>query len=419
MSTFALVDGNNFYASCERAFNPRLRDKAIVVLSNNDGCVVARSAEAKALGIEMGEPWHQIKDKPEIRSVIAYSSNYTLYADMSRRVFDVLSTFSPDVEPYSIDETFVMMDGIPGNLVDVGRAIRADVLKHAKIPTCVGFGPTKTIAKLANRVAKKNKYLHGVCNLMDKNERNRVFEHFPIDDVWGIGRAATEKLAFHGATTVADFLSMPATLVRQLLTVTGLRTQEELRGVSCIPFAEERATRKGLAVTRSFSTAVTDKESMSTIIASFANRAGEKLRNDKLVAGHVTIFIRTSPFRAGPTYAPHASMKIKHTSDSMTLSSLAVKALDRIWKDGYNFAKGGVMLSDIADPNSLPKDLFSAATAPKNDKIMEAIDALNNKLGRALVRPALMGMGTSVPIKAQHLSNRYTTEINEILEVAA
>lgn len=417
-STFALVDGNSFYASCERAFDPSLRDKPVVVLSNNDGCVIARTEQAKALGVGMGDPWHLIKDKPDFRTVICFSSNYALYADMSRRMFEVLSSYSPDVEPYSIDEMFLSMDGIP-DLEVTGKEIRSSVLQITKIPTCVGMGPTKTIAKLANRCAKKDGRFQGVCDLTRQDVRQEIYRTVPIADVWGIGPAAASKLAEHGVHTVQEYLALSPSLVRQLLTVVGLRTFEELRGVQCMPMMMERATRKGVAVTRSFSTAVTKPEQMSTIIAGFASRAGEKLRGEYLVASHMSVFLRTSPFRDGPTYSNQISMRIQPTADSLMLAGLASRAIERIWKDGYDIVKAGVMMGDIMDADAAPKDLFSCSDPDRSSKIMGAMDLLNAKLGRGTVRPGLSGSRNSLPTKAEFMSSRYTTDLRGIMIAAA
>lgn len=391
MTTFALVDGNSFYCSCERAFDPRLAGRPVIVLSNNDGCVIARTAEAKALGIRMGEPWHEVRKRPECREVVWFSSNYALYANLSRRVFEVLESFSPDVEPYSIDEMFVGLDGHRGDLRELGLRIRSEVLRTAKIPTCVGIGPTKTIAKLANKNAKGAAELAGVCDLRDERERADLFRRWPVEDVWGIGPAATKRLAMHGVRTVSDFLSMPLRLVRDDMSVVGGRIQEELRGHSCLPLSMVAPMRKGTAVTRSFGSPITSKDRIAEAIAAFANRAGEKLREHGLVAGHMAVFIRTSEFRPGPRYANQVSFRIEATNDSMVLVSLTTRAVDRLWRDGCAYAKGGVMMTDLTPASARRGDLFPSRDPATLGKLMAVMDGVNGRFGRGALRPAATG----------------------------
>jgi len=416
--TFALVDGNSFYCSCERAFDPRLRGKPVVVLSNNDGCVIARTAEAKAVGIGMGDPWHLIKDRPALRDVIWFSSNYALYADMSRRMFEVLNSFSPDVEPYSIDEMFMLLDGLPDRN-GIGSRIREAVLGSAKIPTCVGIGPTKTIAKLANRIAKKTPGLEGVCDLSDVDVRRDVYRTFPVADVWGVGPSSVRKLARHGVETVAQFLELPAFVVRKELSVTGARIHQELTGISCLPLSDLPSTRKGLAVTRSFGQPVATRQALTEAVAAFADRASEKLRQGDLVAGHLTVFIRTSDFKPGPRYSNLASMTIERTSDSLALVSLASRAAARLWRDGYAYAKAGVMLTDLSPRQQAPADLFPSREPSKVAKLMEAIDRVNAVHGRGALRPALVGFRDKWKPRQGNLSNRFTTDLRELMEVVA
>ena len=419
MGQVALVDGNSFYCSCERAFDPRLRDVPVVVLSNNDGCVIARTAEAKALGIGMGDPWHLIRKKPEYRHVRWFSSNYALYADMSRRMYEVLCSFSPEVEPYSIDEMFVSLDGVQGDRTVLGSIIRASVLRLAKIPTCVGIGPTKTIAKLANKHAKNTPSLAGVCDMTDPEARRELFARWPVTEIWGVGAASGAKLARHGVATAADFVEMAPALVRKEMSVTGVRMQEELRGNSCLPLSMMSPTRKGVAVTRSFGSPARDWEAVSTAVAAFASRAGEKLREGGLVAGHLSVFLRTSDFGAGRKYANQASLRIEHTSDSLALAAAATRAAGGLWREGYDYAKAGVMLGDIMRAADRPADLFPSRDPAKSSKLMQAVDAVNAKHGRGAVRPALTGKAATWMPRQGRLSSRYTTEIEGLMVAKA
>ena len=315
---FALIDGNSFYCSCERAFDPRLRGKPIVVLSNNDGCIIARTQEAKDLGLKMGEPWHIASKRAGLKSVVWMSSNYALYGDMSRRMYEVLVERAPAVEPYSIDEMFMDFAGIP-DMATLAADIRDHVRRVAKIPTCVGIGPTKTIAKLANKVAKAYRTGVGVCDFSNSDARLAAYPTIDISDVWGIGPASAAKLRKRGVNSVADFLAVPKEEIRGLMTVVGARTHAELNGISCIPFSETPATRKSLAVTRSFGRAVTDWPEMEQAIASYATRAGEKLRRHGLIASAMQVFVRTNEFNHDPKYANQSTFGIEPTMDTLML----------------------------------------------------------------------------------------------------
>ena len=301
---FGLIDGNSFYCSCERAFDPKLRGKALVVLSNNDGCVIARTQEAKALGVKMCEPWHLIKDKPGIKGMDWRSSNYELYGDMSRRMYQVLEDRFPAVEPYSIDEMFLDMRGL-NDLVGRSVAIRAEVRRVAKIPTCVGIGPTKTIAKLANAVAKDDNGGAGICDMSTPERRAKLYPDIELGEVWGMGPQSCKKLAKLGVETVADFVAMPTDEVRKNLTVTGLRTHAELRGQSCLQMAFAPPPKKMLAVTRSFGRVVTERAEMREVLATYAEIAGRRLRASGMVAAGMQVFLQTNPFTPlWPQYCP-------------------------------------------------------------------------------------------------------------------
>lgn len=385
---FALIDGNSFYCSCERAFDPSLRDKPVVVLSNNDGCVIARTHEAKALGLKMGEPWHLAAKRPEFKSIIAKSSNYVLYGDMSRRVFDVLSDAVPRVEPYSIDEMFLDYTGLPVDMVAFSAKLRDRVRRVAKIPTCVGIGPTKTIAKLANKLAKSDRSGCGVLDLSSSESRAAIYPSADISDVWGVGRASVAKLSKLGVTNLAAFVALDPDLVRDMLTVTGQRTHAELRGLSCIPFSEAPQPRKSIACTRSFGRAITDYDEMREAIATYASRAAEKMRRFGLKAGAMQVFMRTNEFNNDPKYSNSVTFEVEPTADSFALIGSATRAAQSMWRDGYRYFKAGIVLVDLYQAAELPvTDLFASRDPEKSNALMTALDAINGRFGRESVRP--------------------------------
>ncbi len=419
-ATFGLIDGNSFYCSCERAFAPKLRGRAVVVLSNNDGCAIARTAEAKAAGIRMGDPWHLARNRPEVRAarVEWFSSNYALYGDMSRRMYQVLAERVPRVEPYSIDEMFLDLD-VPGDVLALARELRAAVRRVAKMPTCIGIGPTKTIAKLANALAKDTPDLDGVCDLRDERERARWYERLPVSEVWGIGHRTTDKLAALGVDTVARFLAMPQRDARALLTVLGTRVQAELRGVSCLPLAEVAPSRKGVAVTRSFGRPVTAWAEMREAAAHHAARAGEKLRAEGLVAGRMAVFLHTNPHNGEPWHSAQHGGRIEPTADTGALIGEAVRMLRPLWRQGYRYFKVGVLLDDLRDAATEPRSLFPTRDPAKSARLMAALDAVNARFGRGTLRPLATGLARPWGTRHARLSPRYTTRADELMEAKA
>ena len=415
---FALIDGNSFYCSCERAFDPRLRGKPVVVLSNNDGCIIARTQEAKDLGLKMGEPWHIASKRPGLKSVVWMSSNYALYGDMSRRMYEVLVERAPAVEPYSIDEMFMDFTGI-ADMAALAADIRDHVRRVAKIPTCVGIGSTKTIAKLANKVAKSYRTGVGVCDLSTSDARLAAYPTIDISDVWGIGPASAAKLRKRGVNTVADFLTVPKEEIRGLMTVVGARTHAELNGISCIPFSEAPATRKSLAVTRSFGRAVTDWWEMEQAIASYATRAGEKLRRHGLIASAMQVFVRTNEFNKDPKYANQATFGIEPTMDTLMLIKNALRAGRRLWRPGYRYAKAGIVLIDLQPAEKMPETLFPSIDPERSARLMGAIDRINERYGRRTLVPGRAGLAQRWSMRRQRLSPRYTTDVDDILEAYA
>lgn len=415
----ALIDGNSFYCSCERAFDPKLRRKPVVVLSNNDGCAIARTQEAKDLGIKMGEPYHLAKRRPGLEGVVWKSSNYVLYGDMSRRMYEVLTELVPEVEPYSIDEMFLDVSGITnieGHAVD----IRAAVLKATKIPTCVGIGPTKTIAKLANAVAKKQRDGNGVCDLSSAEHRRELYHTLPADMVWGLGPAATRKLASIGVHSIAHFIALPDEAIRKHLSVVGLRTAWELRGTLCLPFSLAPSTRKSLAVTRSFGRPVESWEEMQQALASYATRAAEKLRRHGLCATAMQVFLQTNRFsKVDPQYVNQSSFGIEPTADTFALIASATRAGARIWRKGYRYAKAGVILLDLIPQHELPAQLLPSTDPERSAKVMRAMDAINMRFGRNTVRPAALAAPTKWSMRRSNVSPRYTTDLDELFMARA
>ncbi|MFS0735596.1 Y-family DNA polymerase [Sphingomonas sp. 1P06PA] len=418
---FALIDGNSFYCSCERAFDPSLRSKPVVVLSNNDGCVIARTQEAKDLGLKMGEPWHLAAKRPQFKSIIAKSSNYVLYGDMSRRVFDVLAGSVPRVEPYSIDEMFLDFAGLPVDLVALSAELRAKVLRIAKIPTCVGIGPTKTIAKLANKLAKADRAGSGVLDLSSPDARASVYRMADINDVWGVGRASSAKLSKLGISTLADFVALDPDLVRDMLTVTGQRTHAELRGISCMPFSEAPPSRKSIACTRSFGRAITDFDEMREAVATYASRAAEKMRRYGLKAGAMQVFMRTNEFNSDPKYSNSVTFEVEPTADSFALIGSATRAARLMWRDGYRYFKAGIVLLDLYQPGELPvTDLFASGDPSKSAALMGALDAINGRYGRESVRPGgLAKRPSGWAMRRANLSACFTTRLSDLLTVKA
>lgn len=411
---FGLIDGNNFYVSCERAFDPTLIGKPVIVLSNNDGCAIARSAEAKALGIKMGEVWHLSKRKPEYRGVIAKSSNYALYGDMSRRVFEVLSESFARVEPYSIDEMFVDLTEFAR--ADYCRRVRDRIRRVAKIPTCVGIGPTKTLAKLANKHAKT---ASGVSDFSDLDVRREAFATMAINEIWGIGGASEAKLNNLGIFTVEQFAALPSASVRKLMMVTGQRTHAELNGVSCLPLALAPSQRQTVAVTRMFGRLVETWEDMREALAAHASRAAEKCRNHGLVANAMVVFFHTHPHNGDPWHHGQRSFEIEPTSDSFALIRQAVQAGRSMWRPNTRYAKAGVILLDLQSGTDTPRDLLPATDPVRSEKLMAAIDAVNKRFGSGTLRPGGIRQVTPWSTRAANRSPRYTTRLSDLMEVRA
>ena len=415
MTVFALVDCNNFYASCEKLFDPKLAGKPVVVLSNNDGCVVARSAEVKALGIPMGVPWFKIQKEAKQYGIVAFSSNYALYADMSNRVVEVLGQFTPNLEVYSIDESFLDLTGFNRDLVEYGQDIRQRIQQWLGLAVCVGIAPTKTLAKLANHCAKKGLAgMDGVCDFttMSESQLDRLFADIEVSEVWGVGRKIDARLAPMGISTVRQLRDADPDMIRATFSVVLERTVRELRGVSCLDLEEVAPDKQQIMCSRSFGQYAEDREQLEEVVASYVSRAAEKLRHQDSLAGALMVFIRTNPFNPKePQY--HRSLTIplpEPTADTRILISWALKVLRRMYRPGFAYQKAGVMLSDLRPRTMVQASLFADLEDDRGRQLMATLDAINGRWGRGTLRSAAERMEKPWQMKRQRLSPRYTTD---------
>lgn len=417
----ALVDCNNFYVSCERVFNPKLEGVPVVVLSNNDGCAVARSNEVKALGIKMGEPWFKMERFAKQHGVIALSSNYTLYGDMSARVMSILSAFSSMQEIYSIDECFLDLAGFaPNMLMEYGQKIRRTVRRNVGIPVCVGIADTKTLAKLANHCAKKGfSGANGVCDFgrLSDAERSVLFSKIPVGDVWGVGRKITEKLMGMGINTVEELRTANPERVRSQFSVVLTRTQQELNGIPCIELDDAGTPRQQIMVSRSFGEPVTALEELSESVAYFATTAAAKLRQDGSVAASVCVYVHTNPFKENePQYQQSKIVLLSQPSDNTTtLVNAAIAGLKAIYRGGFRYKKSGVMLMGLQPKGSIQPSLFDEPiNQAKSDNLMHVMDAINRKMGKGSVGIAASGLRHGWAMRRDKKSPNYTTDWSDL-----
>ena len=416
---FALVDANNFYVSCERVFDYRLRDRPVVVLSNNDGCCVARSEEAKALGVRMGQPFFEVRDLLEQNRGVALSSNYTLYADMSRRLITIIGQFSPEQEIYSIDESFLRFAGFDHwDLTQQGRELRARVLKWIGLPVGVGIGATKTLAKLANRLAKKHPDFRaeGVCNLLEVSAERQAgyFAGLGVEDVWGIGRRWAARLQQQGITTVAQLMRADVPTLQRQFNVVLAKTVMELNGISCLPLEEAPPPRQQIIASRSFGIPVTTLAMLSEAVASHTTRAAAKLRKEGLQAGLIQVFIATNSFKPeAPQYHPGATVPLSiPTADTTRLLRAARVGLRHIYREGYEYKKAGVVLLDLAPVGAVTGDLFAAtrvSATERRERLMAVMDGINGRWGRGTVRYLAEGLTQPWQMRRGRMTPRYTT----------
>jgi len=412
--SIALVDCNNFYVSCERVFRPDLENKPVVVLSNNDGCVVARSGEVKALGVNMGEPWFKIRDTARRHGIIAFSSNYALYADMSNRVMNVLSTFSPYQEVYSIDESFLDLTGF-ADIRSHASEIRRTVRRYLGIPVCVGIGPTKTLSKLANHVAKKHPRSEGVFdyNVLTESQRQSVLKNIGVNDIWGIGKRLSASLHAQGIETVLQLRDANAKGMRAKHGVVMERIIAELNGISCIGVTDIDPPKKQIVSSRSFGQTVDGIDDLKDAIAHFVTNAALKLRAQGSVAGIVQVFIMTDRFRNDqPQYNPSMALPIPvPTDDSLLISQWASRGLDAIFRKGHFYKKAGVILSEISDKSLVQADMFASVRKPE---LMHAMDSVNARFGKGALRLSQDGSRRSWSMRQENRSPEYTTRWDEV-----
>lgn len=417
----ALVDCNNFYVSCERVFNPKLEGKPVVVLSNNDGCAVARSNEVKALGVKMGEPWFKLEKLAKQHGIIALSSNYTLYADLSARVMSILATFSPKQEVYSIDECFLDLDGFaPDTLADYCQTIRKTIKRNVGIPVCVGIADTKTLAKLANHCAKKGLAgNNGVCDFgrLAEVERSRLFARIPVGEVWGIGRKISEKLLTMGIQTVEELRIANPNKIRQQFSVVAERTVKELNGIPCIELEDVDTPRQQIMVSRSFGQEVSSLGDLSESVAYFATRAAEKLRKDGSVAASVCVFIQTNPFKEkAPQYQRSIVVPmVQPADDTVALVNAATQGLSEIYRMGFGYKKSGVLLMGLQPKGTIQATLFdNQAEQAKSAKLMKVMDSINRNMGHGSLTIAASGIQQRWAMRRDRKSPNYTTEWDEL-----
>jgi DNA polymerase V len=417
----ALIDCNNFYVSCERVFQPKLEGKPVLVLSNNDGCVVSRSNEVKALGLRMGEPWFKLEMLAKQHGIIAFSSNYTLYDDLSKRVMSILSTFSPRQEIYSIDECFLDLDGFdPLSLMAYGKTMRQTIMRNVGIPVCVGIADTKTLAKLANHCAKKGfAGADGVCDfgLLDDAQRSALFASIPVGDVWGVGRRISERLLAMKIMTIEDLRTASLKRIRSQFSVVLERTVQELNGVSCIQMEEASKPRQQIIVSRSFGTMVTGLDDLSESIAYYTTRAAEKLRRDGSVAASISVYIHTNPFKEeAPQYNGAITVPLNQPSDdTMELIDAAIKGLKEIYRSGFHYKKSGVLLMGLQSKGSVQATLFDDTDKQvKSVNMMRTLDAINKKMGKGSMTLAASGLKHRWAMRRERQSQNYTTDWFEL-----
>ncbi|MEK9545185.1 MAG: Y-family DNA polymerase [Pelagibacteraceae bacterium] len=415
----ALIDCNSFYVSCERLFKPKLLNKPVVVLSNNDGCVISRSNEAKALGIKMGEPFFKVKDLVSKHKVFVFSSNYALYGDLSRRVMKILKTFSPNVEIYSIDEAFLDLSFVEENKTEeLAKEIRNRILKWTGIPTSVGVSNTKTLSKVANHIAKKNNT--GVMYL-DPKYSDEYLKKFEIQDIWGVGRQLTKFFIKNNILTAFDLKNVSNTWIKKSTNVLSAKTVMELRGIPCIDLLPHSEKRKSCCVSRSFGRKVSNLEELKEAITAHSLNATEKIRTDEQITRSITVFIRTSPFNKDKRYYSnsHTIELPIDTNNSLEIVKYALEALDKIYKPGYLYQKAGIILSKLKDADKFERNLLTPIIEKDLKKLMNAIDLTNTKYGRYSISLAQAGINKSWKMRRQHSSKIDTASFYDLPTIRA
>jgi DNA polymerase V len=419
-NAIALLDCNNFYASCERVFDASVKRKPIVVLSNNDGCVIARSEEAKEIGVTMGAPLFKVESLLTDHDAEIFSSNYALYGDMSGRVMNLLHNFTPEVEIYSIDEAFLNLEPRKHSLDNLAHTIREKMYQWTGIPVSIGIGETKVLAKIANKRAKKSELkAQGIFNLYRSSKTESILRETLVEDVWGIGYRSSLKLKSNNILTAWQLREMDNRFVRRLLTVVGARIALELRGVKCLPFEQSSAKKHTITCSRSFGQTITNYESIKEAVLYFLTRACEKMRKNNLAAHAITVFIGTDRFRPMPEpYSNSATYSSTYPTDSnQEIQEWTIKTLERIYKKGFEYRKAGIILSGLAPSENLTKRMFDDEKFQQQHKLMKAIDELNQKFGKDTVRFGSVKTEGSWKMKQTRKSQSYTTNWNELLIV--
>lgn len=426
---FALVDGNNFYVSCERVFRPSLNGRPVIVLSSNDGCAIARSNEAKALGIKMGAPWFDIRHLEEREGLVALSANFALYGDMSDRMMSIAAGLGPVQEIYSIDESFIGLDGVRGDLTKRSHAVRDRINQWIGIPCGVGIGATKTLAKLANHIAKTAERKPGsypdnlatVCNLVSLpgSDVDAILAATDVGEVWGVGRRIGQQLRDAGVKTVLDLARLSPSMARDRWSVVLERTVRELQGEACISLDDAPSPKKQIACTRSFGQPVTEVETLIEAVSEFTSRAAAKLRRQSSVAGQILVFAHSSPFRPGPRFSKSVVIPLRRpTADTRHLVQAAVMGVNQIYKPGFKLSKAGVMMLDLMPDNLSQGEFdFDAREIRERGKLMAAMDAINDRFGRGAIH-----VGSAVGVSAhrdwsmrqERLTPQYTTKFSDL-----
>ncbi len=413
-----LVDCNNFYASCERVFNPDLLGKPVVVLSNNDGCVVARSNEAKALGLKMGDPFFQVRELLEREGVAVFSSNYNLYGDMSRRVMMLLADLAPSITQYSIDECFVDLSGVE-NLESFGQNIVRTVGRGTGIPVTMGIAASKTLAKVASKFGKKYCGFHGVCIIDTEEKREKALRQFDIADVWGIGRRSVEKLHYYGIQTAWDLPQRSESWVQRRMTIKGVRTGRALRGAGCLASAE-LPQKKSICTSRSFpDKGIDNLAPLECAVANFAAACARKLREQHTCCQTITLFASTSRFRTDlPSHTIYCNIHLPVATDhSAEIVKATVETLRREYRKGVLYKKAGVIVWNLSDRSAVQGSLFDPVDRARQARLNEAIDAINRKNGHNMIRVAIQGEEKGWHMKNEYISKHYTTNIDDIIKV--
>ncbi|MDC0057502.1 Y-family DNA polymerase [Alphaproteobacteria bacterium] len=418
LQSIALIDCNSFYASCERIFNPKLLGKPIVVLSNNDGCVITRSAEAKDLGIKMGEPYFKVKKIIEKNSVKVFSSNYSLYGDISQRVMEILLGFSPEVEIYSIDEAFLSFKGFRNHeLLTYCKHIKQTIKKWVGIPVSIGIGSTKTLSKIANHLAKKYNDYEGVCILKNGKKIEEALNRIEIGDVWGIGRRLSKFLRNYEVYTAKQFVFLDRQWIRKNMGVVGEKIQLELRGVSCLDLESLPSPKKSCCVSRSFSRPIEKIEELQESIANYGSRVAEKIREEGLIAQSMSVFALTNHFnKRDKQYSNSIKLQLDYpTSDSKMIVKRAIEGIKRIYKEGYRYKKTGIILYELHNSSSV-RGLLDY-DRPRTDSLMKSLDEINYRYGGSTLRLAAEGVKKSWLMRREKVSPCYTTNFDQLMIV--